>query len=611
MTLLRLALVIGCLCPLAALAQPRVIDDMGSIDAWSTYAPEGVTVNIAEELGELRIDYSFDRGGGFAIVRRDVDIDVDPNYAFDFRVRGEGPPNDLEFKLASGDNVWWHNRRKFAPPSAWTNQTSSRRTIEFAWGPTDDRTLRHVSSIEFAIASASGGQGTIYIDDLRYSPMPEPLALDAPISVTALDTKRVVVLDKVPPVLLPLVRAEKGIEIDLTSPRLLGGLVLEFADLRDLASFDIKGLDASKQWVDVASIDAETESSIVTFNGESLSKLSITPTNAAASHATLVGLRLLPIQAHENPNTLMEILATSGQRTLLPECFSGKRIFWTVSGLPGTENEALLDELGSFEPVKGGPRLQPAIIVGGELHGGWDADSRSQSLLDGWMPIPTATWTHGELHLTAVLIPNGNGSFCAQYLLTNNGSTEQNVSLVLAVRPFQVLPQWQFLNTVGGVAPIGLLDVDPDTMHAEGEAIFHTDTPASRTAATPFCSGEIMQRLADSSISLDASARANDPARLASGAWIYDLTLAPGQSQGLNVTRARARKTRTRTLIGGEPGPSGTNSSAHSGSTCPNPRGTSKTPSEPRSPTPSSTRTGQPSSPARARTNEAGSATAA
>ncbi len=540
MTLLRIALALCLLCTIAkASAQPRVLDDFDTIDAWSTYAPEGVTVTISPSAdGALRIDYSFDRGGGFAIVRRSVDLDVGANYAFDFRVRGEGPPNDLEFKLSdsSGDNVWWHNRRKFAPPSAWTNLTSSRRTLEFAWGPTQDRTLRHVSVIEFAIASASGGNGTIYLDDLRYSPMPEPLSLDAPVSVTSLDAQRVVAQDKVPPVLLPLVRIEKGIEIDLTSPRPLGGLVVEFAGMRDLASFDIKGLDASKQWVDVASIDAETESAIVTFNGESLSKLSITPTNGAASHATLVGLRLLPIQAHENPNTLMEILARSGQRTLLPECYSGERIFWTVSGLPGTQNEALLDELGSFEPVKAGPRLQPAIIVGGELHGGWDADTRSQSLLDGWMPIPSASWTHGDLQLTAVLIPNHNGSFSTQYMLTNHGSTEQEVSLVLAVRPFQVLPQWQFLNTVGGVAPIGLLDVGPETMHAEGEAIFHTDTPASRVAATSFGAGEIMQRLANRSISLDVSARAQDPAKLASGAWVYDFTLRPGVWQGVTVT---------------------------------------------------------------------------
>lgn len=535
----------------AAVGQVHLLDNMDSPEGWETYAPEGVRVEIARDEGKdggaLRIDYDFERGGGFAIVRKAFEVEVDANFSFEFKVRGSGPPNDLEFKLVdeSGDNVWWHNRRKFAPPAEWTTLTSTRRTIEFAWGPTEERTLRSVASIEFAIASASGGKGTIWIDDLTYSPMPESLALDEPVTFIRTETdsiisQNIVLLDSFKPIAL-----EGGIEIDLASPRPLGGFVLSWGKTKTVFDYTIQGRHTDSMWRTLSGrVRNESATDVVTFDAETIDRVRIVPSGDWPASPVLESLEFLPIQAHENPNTLMEILAGSGQRTLLPECYSGERIFWTVSGLPGTSNEALLDELGSFEPVKAGPRIQPAIIVNGELHGGWDADTRSRSLLDGWMPIPTATWTRGDLQVDAMLIPQQAGSFIVYYSLTNTGTIKQTASLVLAVRPFQVLPQWQFLNTVGGVASIGSLDVGPDTMQCDSSPLFHADMPASRTAATPFGAGEIMQRLAERTISFDASASVHDVARLASGAWVYDFVLPPGGSEGVIVSSGSRQNTK-------------------------------------------------------------------
>lgn len=543
MTLLRIMSAALLLVALSSHAQPRTLDDFEGIEPWSTFAPEGVRVEIANDEGTLRIDYDFEQGGGFAIVRREVDVAVDANYAFDFRVRGQGPPNDLEFKLVdgTGDNVWWHNRRRFAPPAEWTTLTSSRRSIEFAWGPTEDRTLRRVATIELAIASATGGSGTIWIDDLRYTPLPEPMALDAPITLRRASTGEALAEGVPLGAELEPIKLEGDIEIDLTAPRPLGGLILSWESGAETFDYAIQGRGADGQWGTlIASAGHETATDVLTFDAETIDRLRLQQIAGEPGAGVLRSIELLPIQAHESPNALLELLAKGGQRTHLPESYSGQRIFWTVAGLPGDSNEALLDELGSVEPVKGGPRLQPALLVDGELLGGWNATERMQSLLNGWKPIPTASWSQDDLTLTTQLVPvPNNRGFYARYTLTNTSNSPRDASLVLALRPFQILPHWQFLNITGGVSPIHQLGITRAAMNSGPESSFIAHEKSSRTAATAFGSGEILQRLAEGTISMNEGGQISDPAGLASGAWIYDLSLAPGQSKSIDVYMSR------------------------------------------------------------------------
>lgn len=520
-------------------AQPQTIDNFQNDDAWATFAPEGVELTIAPDDGALRIDYNFKRGGGFAIVRRSVDITTDPNFAFDFRIRGEGPPNDLEFKLidSTGDNVWWHNRRRFTPPAEWTTLTSSRRSIEFAWGPTQDRTLRYIASIEIAIASATGGSGTLWIDDLRYTPLPETLPLDAPLSLRRAETGNELLTRAQQWQDLGPITLNAGIELDLTGPRPLGGLALQWTTPSEPFDFSIHGRAPDGRWIELhTNIRHETETDVLTFDGTSIDRILIRPDEGQQAEPKLSRLRLLPIEAHESPNTLVETLALSGLRTHLPEPYSGNRIFWTISGLPGSPDEALLDELGSVEPAKGGPRLQPALLVEGQLLGGWNATERSQSLLHGWKPIPTASWSHDDLQLSTQLVPvTGDRGYYARYTVTNTGNNSQSVSLVLAIRPFQVLPHWQFLNITGGVAPVHRLTITESAMDYGAESYFISHDLSTQIAATAFGNGEIFQRLAEGSISLYQGASAKDPSGLTSGAWTYPLSLAPGQSKSVVV----------------------------------------------------------------------------
>jgi len=237
----------------SAKSQMRVLDGFDDVADWEVFSPEGVRVSIHSEPGHhgnaLRIDYSFDKGGGYAIVRKPFDFDVNPNYQFAYWIKADSLPNNLEFKLVdpTGSNVWWHIRRKYNFPKAWSRITSSRRQINFAWGPTSDHTLRTVGSIEFAISSAVGGQGTIWLDDLSYAPLANPVPLDAPfnISCDSCDEQKLHPTD----IPYPLrITTRTPLEIDLLGTRELGGLALNWAPASTGQPYTIEAHHQSGQW---------------------------------------------------------------------------------------------------------------------------------------------------------------------------------------------------------------------------------------------------------------------------------------------------------------------------------------------------------------------------
>src|ERR1700684_2619742 len=70
----------------------------------------------------LRMDFDFKGGGGFVVARRALSRPMPEEYSVNFRLRGRGPINNLEFKLvdATGQNVWRHVQKDLKLPQRWT-----------------------------------------------------------------------------------------------------------------------------------------------------------------------------------------------------------------------------------------------------------------------------------------------------------------------------------------------------------------------------------------------------------------------------------------------------------------------------------------------------------
>ena len=172
-----------------------MLDHFDDIAAWKAVASDGVTASLQRVVDAkrpaMRLDFDLGGTAGYAIARRSLPIDLPDNYAITFWLRADAPVNDLQVKFAdaSGDNVWWYRRPDFAFSGEWRPITIRKRQIEFAWGPAKDRALRHVSTLEIAVAAGSGGgRGSVYVSDIALQELPSASAPWA-----AADRARVVV----------------------------------------------------------------------------------------------------------------------------------------------------------------------------------------------------------------------------------------------------------------------------------------------------------------------------------------------------------------------------------------------------------------------------------
>src|SRR4029077_16670002 len=195
---------------------------------------------IASEPGRtgnaMRIAFELNTGGGYVIVRKKFSVTLPENYAFTFQLRGEGRPNNLEFKLIDGRgrNVWWRNQRDFVLPRDWQRMTIRKSRLAFAWGSSPTTELRQVGAIEFAISAGEGGGGSVWIDDLgleeREPPGRNEAAPVADASTWVTDYEPGRVLDQDATTIWrsePLPR-EQWLQIDFHKLHECGGLVIDW-----------------------------------------------------------------------------------------------------------------------------------------------------------------------------------------------------------------------------------------------------------------------------------------------------------------------------------------------------------------------------------------------
>ena len=158
---------------LSAAPAPVFDDPMDSATAWPAKGSDGVTASSMAVNGAVAMRYDFGRVSGYAFMRRPVSLTLPRNYAIRFRIKGGGGRNDLQLKLTDGDNVWWKTWRNYRAPADWQDVVVPAGEIAFAWGPSEDKTLRRADGIEFVVArNRDGGAGQFAIDQLRIVALP-------------------------------------------------------------------------------------------------------------------------------------------------------------------------------------------------------------------------------------------------------------------------------------------------------------------------------------------------------------------------------------------------------------------------------------------------------
>ncbi len=564
MTSLFLAGAFNALVSFGAHAQnaSRILDNFNDASAWRVVASNQVSGSLRQVDGingkALCLDYDFNGVSGYAGLQRDLAIAYPGNYRFDFQLRGDSPRNDLQFKLvdASGDNVWWVNKPKYEYPHEWTGVVYKKRHIARAWGPDPDRVLRNSAKLEFTVYNNAGGKGSVCFDELTFTELPvedrSPLVATASASVAngsgvagnAVDGNAATAwyADFA-------AQAQPRLTLDLGKPREFGGLKLVWKEDEFASDYLLQLSDDGVRWRDARTVVGGNGGTDYLALPESEARyLRLSVGSGPGKSFGLAEATVQPLEFAATPNDFIKSVAGESPRGWYPRGFTGEQPYWTIVGLDGGTEQALIGEDGAVEVAKGGFRIEPFVIADGKLVT-WADVATSQSLQDGYLPIPGVDWKHGAFGLQVTAFAQGtprHSQLVMRYRLANTGKIPRRYALALAVRPLQVNPPTQFLSVVGGVSKIHGLAIRGQNMDVEGVQRVRANRKPQAVLASAFDSGDIAQRLADSEwASFPGRAETtgddspgpgadtgmvDDQTGLASGAWLYRVLLAPGET---------------------------------------------------------------------------------
>lgn len=528
----------------------RLLDDFHDLSPWQAAASDGVQASLRTVAGSsgpaLCLDFDFGAVSGYAVARRALPLDFPQNYEFTFGLRGDAPPNTLQFKLidASGENVWWVNRPDFAFPRDWQRMRFKRRHVEFAWGPTTERELRRSATLELVVARGQGGgEGSVCFEQLAFRELPSAAStpptpvLHATSSLApstpaqALDGSRDTAWRSD-----PAAGNEQILTVDFRAPRELGGLVIRWLPDLHASRYDIDFSDDGTHWRTVRRVVNGTggvDPHLLTESETRYLRLRLVDGPAKAYGLAEIEVKELAFGA--SPNAFFSATAKEAPRGHYPRGISGEQSYWTVVGIDGGTAHGLLSEDGALEPGPRAPAVEPFLLTDAGLVT-WADAGLEHSLQDDYLPIPTVTWRTPDLalHVTAFGIgTRERSSLVSRYRVENLAPRSRVVTLVLAIRPFQVNPPTQFLNTVGGVTPIRALAWDGDALAIDGERrIFPLATP-ERVVLADFDAGSVTQLFEKPGAA--SGSTVTDETGFASAALTFRLELPPHASREIGL----------------------------------------------------------------------------
>lgn len=504
----------------------RVIDDFESVAGWTAHPSDGVELRISSAPGlhgkALRLDFDFHGGAGYAIARRAVDLTLPPNYAFSFQLLAspEVQTNDLEFKLVdeSGDNVWWANRRAFEYPKKWTEITTSKRQISFAWGPRGGGELRRVASVEIVVTAVNGGRGSVLIDDFTLTELPPAVQ----VAVATGSWK-----------------AGEGVQqhlIDLGVRREIGGLRIDWDEHDFARDYTIEASRDGKRFDELRRVVGNRRSTqLLHLPDVETRYLRLTASRSARGKGYAIrNVEIEPVDWAPTVNDFFSLLARETTRGDYPRYFSREQSYWTAIGADGGEEEALVGEDGSIEPFKGSFSIEPFLYDGALTT--WADVTSSHSLVEGDLPVPSIHWNVRGLTLETTAAVTSDSTLLVRYRIARErggAAGSRDVRLFLALRPFQVNPSMQWLNLVGGASRIDRIELSDDAILVNGTQRVITVTKPDRVGSATFDEGNIVDYLRRGEVGAVEALERSDANGRMSAALEYRLQLAPGQQRDL------------------------------------------------------------------------------
>jgi len=504
-------------------------DELSDLSGWMPVASGLARLDIGSEAGPdggkaMRLDFDFAGGGGFVVARKELSLALPETWALTFRLRGRGPENRLELKLAGpgGENVWWYKREAFALPDDWQTMVVHSRDVEFAWGPAGGGAIDNVGAIEIALAAGPGGRGTLELADLRFE--------DRTVRATPLVRASSAQADHGPEQLFDATpsttwRSAVGsgpqwLEVDFQGEREYGGLVLHWARGGRARAFTVRTSSDAATWQTAHTTShADAATSWVYMPGTAARYLRLELEESVGGGGFgLARIEVRPFEFSRSIDTFFKAVAGEARRGEYPRPLAGEQSYWTPVGLADGDTCALMDQEGRVEVDRGTWSLEPFLSVGGTLLTWADAEV-TQALDDGHLPIPSSVWRLQGLTLRTTAFAARLGGHPVLFVRYNvDGGSAR---LFAACRPFQVTPPWQSFGALGGMCAIREIDASARGLRVDGARSVIALTPAARAGAATFDQGGVVEHLRAGDV--PPRARVTDAFGYASGALGFDL----------------------------------------------------------------------------------------
>ncbi len=530
----------------------RIIDDFESLAVWQAIPAEGVELTIHGSPGvsgqAMRLEVDVSRGG-YAIARRELDLPLPENYEITFWLRGDLPPNTLEFKLvdASGENVWWHVQRDIEWPTEWQRVRIRKRQVEFAWGPRGGGDLERAAAIELAItAGAGGGRGSVWLDELAITHM-EPVR---PYDLTPVATASSSLAGAPPSAVIDgdadtewrnAGATDEWLALDFLRAREYGGITVRWAPGARSEAYDVQLSADGDAWETVHEVrNGAGERDWIALPETESRWLRLLFRDERERAIRAVDVQ--PLEWAATENDFLRAVSAESWRGAWPRHLTGEQSYWTIVGLPHNDAEALISEDGTIEPWRAGPSIEPFLHVNGRLIT-WNDARAVQRLERDYLPIPTVEWSGDAATLEITALADGDSShpvLRVRYRVHNKTSAQLEPTLFLTVRPIQVNPSWQFLGTPGGAARIHQLNVTTAGVRVDGADLLLVGSPdGSGGGAMSFHGGNVVDLLRDGRLPMATDV--NDPVGYASGAIEFALGIPEGAWRDVHVTMPMRR----------------------------------------------------------------------
>jgi hypothetical protein len=488
----------------------------------------------------MAIDYCFRGGSGYVIAQKRIPLALSADYRFTFQLKGEGPVNNFEFKLLdTAGNVYWIKTLNVDFPRSWKRSSVKRRHITFAWGPARGGEIRNVDRIEFVVSAGTGaGEGRILIDEFTYEPIDDRGIAPAPVVTVSGGTAPAPAPGNPDSLLAwrPGGRKPARLEIDFGRVRELGGLVLDWDPKAHASDYDVDLSDDGTTWTTVTTVRGGNGGRDYVYLPEMETRaVRLRLLKAASGGASLRALSVKGAAFGSSGNALYAAIAADAPRGWFPKYLGGIQSYWTIIGAAGDTREAMINEEGMIEVDRGSFSLEPFVFTDGKLLS-WSDASCEQSLDAGYLPIPSVTRTGDGLVLTVRAFAAGDAGLSvlfATYTLANAGARSAAGNLFVALRPFQVNPPTQWLNIVGGTAPVRTLSYNRGTVEVNGVKRVVPLGGADGFGATSFGGGDVVEYLAQNR--LPAAGSVSEPLGFASGALRFGFALEPGQRREVTL----------------------------------------------------------------------------